>query len=55
MKAECAWCGKWKEVYAWKESVAQDYDGAEVHAPICKDCYSTYIEPNDQTSEVTQT
>lgn len=39
MKAECAWCGKWKEVHAWQECVEQDYDGGEVHAPICKDCY----------------
>ena len=39
MMAECAWCGEWKEVYAWKEAVDIDKNGGEVHAPICKDCY----------------
>jgi len=27
------------KVYAWKECVEIDYDGGELHAPICKDCY----------------
>jgi len=35
----CAWCGKWKEVHAWRECIGQDYDGGEIHAPICRDCY----------------
>ena len=39
MMAYCAWCGNWKQVYAWKECIEIDYDGAELHAPICKDCY----------------
>ena len=39
MMAVCAWCGKGMRAHAWKECVEVDYDGGELHAPICKDCY----------------
>ena len=49
----CAWCGKWREVYAWKKCIDQDDKGNEIHAPICEDCYEFVTCPIEEEEPLT--